>query len=334
MARKTKQNKLTSPELIAQYHKQNVYLITSFLDYLRSTDKSKGTIEQYHNDLDIFFCWNVKTNNNKPFTQVTKKDFTRFQGTALSEWEWSSNRLRREKSAISSLSDYIENILDEEEEFANFRSTIKKIANPVNVPVREKTVFKEEELKRLLDILVEDKQYEQACALSLAMSSARRKSELTRFKVSWFKDEYVIADRFYKTPERVVTKGQGSKGKLLNLYIIKEMFDPYFKLWLEDRQQKGIQSEWLFPSPRDPENHISSDVLDTYADRFTELCGKDFYWHSIRHFAVTQFVKNRFPPQLIQGIIGWNSAEMIDTYNDLTTDDLIEDYFKNKEDKS
>lgn len=116
--------------------------------------------------------------------------------------------------------------------------------------------------------------------------------------------------------------------------IIKSLFDPYFKLWMEERERIGLQSEWLFPRLRQPEFHIGPDGFDEWAENFTKLTGKDFYWHSIRHFAVTQFIKNGFPPQLIQGIIGWNSAEMIDTYNDLTTDDMLEDYFKNKEDKN
>lgn len=45
-------------------------------------------------------------------------------------------RVRRVKAALSSLSNYIENILDDE--YEDFRPIIRKIENPQNTPVREK----------------------------------------------------------------------------------------------------------------------------------------------------------------------------------------------------
>ena len=76
MARKTKVNHISSPELIAQFNEQNKFLISSFLDYLTSIDRAKTTIAQYKNDLNIFFCWNVTDNNNKPFIKITKRELT------------------------------------------------------------------------------------------------------------------------------------------------------------------------------------------------------------------------------------------------------------------
>lgn len=328
MPRKMKKNNLSSPEIIAKYHRQNRFLIDSFLDYLKSTDKAKSTIEQYKNDLNIFFCWNYTDNDNKPYIEISKRDFMRLQGKALTDWEWSPKRIRRVKAVISSLSNYIENILDEEEEFKNYRSVIKKIESPVDVPVREKTIFQKEELQNALDELVKLKRYDIACALSLAMASARRKSELARFKVSYFKEENVLYGSLYKTPEKVVTKGRGSKGKLLHLYVLKEQFDPYFKLWMEERERRGIESDWLFPKTANPNEYVSRETMDIWAKHISALTGKDFYWHSMRHYATTEFVRSKIPTHIIKGIIGWESVSMVDVYNDLSTDDMLEEYFK------
>lgn len=328
MSRKTKQNHISSLELIAQFHKQNRFLIDSFLEYLKSIDKAKTTIWQYQHDLIIFFCWNVTDNENKPFTQITKRDFTKFQGKAISDWAWSSNRMRRVKATLSSLSNYIVDILDEEEEFSNYRSIVTKIKNPVNVPVREKTIFQPEELKSVLDRLVENNRLELACMLSLAINSARRKSELTRFKVSYFtKDCIKINGLFYRTPEKVQTKGRGSKGKLLNLYVIKAPFDPYLKLWLAEMERKGIQSEWLFPKRANTAEHITDNTMDDWADQLSKLTGKSFYWHSIRHYATTQFVKIGVPDAIIQKVVGWETIDMVDDYNDMTPEEVLEEYF-------
>ena len=93
------------------------------------------------------------------------------------------------------MSNFVENILDDE--FPNFRNIINKVENPANKPVREKTVWEDEELDALLAKLVDRKDYEKACYLALAMYSGRRKSELCRFKISDFdEDKLVLRWRF------------------------------------------------------------------------------------------------------------------------------------------
>ncbi len=283
MGRTTVYNNITTPELLKQVLDDNMYLTKEFLDYLKSIDRAKTTIYQYEQDLNIFWSWNLQFNNNKEFTKITKREFSKFQNHAINEWQWSPKRTRRVKSVISSLSNFIENILDEEPEYEGYRSVIKKIENPVNETVREKTVFEKEELQSLLDTLVENKKYEQACMLSLAMSSGRRKSELTRFKVSYFTEDNVMFGSLYKTPEKVTTKGRGSKGKLLYLYVFKNQFDPYLRLWMEEREKLGITSEWLFPDKTSDgynnEVAIGIDTLNSWAETFSRLLEKDFYWH-------------------------------------------------------
>ncbi len=65
MGRKTVVNKLTSPELLAQVNPENIQLKKDFLDYLRSIQKSEGTIRGYENDLDIVFTYMLEHCDNK-----------------------------------------------------------------------------------------------------------------------------------------------------------------------------------------------------------------------------------------------------------------------------
>ena len=331
MGRATVYNNITSPEILEQVNEENKYLMKEFLEYLKSIDRAKTTIYQYEQDLNIFWAWNLQNNSNKEFIKITKREFAKFQNHAINEWQWSPKRTRRVKSVISSLSNFIENILDEEPEFEGYRSIIKKIENPVNEAVREKTVFEREELEELLDKLVENKKYEQACVLSLAMSSGRRKAELPRFKTSYFTEENVMFGSLYKTPEKVTTKGRGSKGKLLYLYVFKNQFDPYLKLWMEERERLGVTSEWLFPAKTSDgysnDVAISTDTLNSWAETFSRLLGKDFYWHSLRHFFTTECSKSNLPSNVIQEIVGWDSADMVNLYNDTSTDETLGKYF-------
>ena len=57
MGRKTRQNKITSPELIAQINPKNIRLMNDFLEYLRSIGKADSTVKAYTSDLYIFFVW-------------------------------------------------------------------------------------------------------------------------------------------------------------------------------------------------------------------------------------------------------------------------------------
>ena len=225
------------------------------------------------------------------------------------------------------MSNFIENILDEEEEFEGYRSVVKKIENPAKEEVREKTIFEPEELKKLLDHLVDQRKYMQACILALAMYSGRRKAELPRFKVSYFNEENVFLGSLYKTPEKVKTKGRGVRGKMLDLYVLKREFDPYLKLWMDERNKNGITSEWLFPSVSNPDEPIKPDALDNWVDTYSRFLGKPFYWHSLRHYFTTQCFKANLPSSVIQEIVGWQSADMCSLYNDTTAEETLSKYF-------
>ena len=329
MGRKTKQNHITTPELIAQINPENARLVKDYLTYLRSMNRSDTTIEAYKSDLDIFFVWVLLNANNKFFIDITKRDLVSYQNWLINENENSPARVRRLKAVISSLSNYIENILDDE--YPNYRSIVKKIENPVNTPVRAKTVLDESDCNNLLNKLVEKKEYQKACMFALAMASGRRKSELVRFKVSYFDESNIVYGSLYRTPEKVKSKGRGKQGKLLHFYVLVKQFKPYFDLWMQERERLGIQSEWLFPDPDDTTQHLSAQTLNSWAKTFSAILGVDFYWHSMRHYFATALAKAGIPDDVIQGIVGWESADMCKVYKDIDVSDEIGKYFKDGE---
>ena len=106
LPRSTQMNDLTSPELVAQVNPENLRLKKDFLDYLKSVQRSPGTIRGYENDLDIFFVYCMKNLGNKNFASVSKRDLVSFQNWLINENGNSPSRVRRIKSAISSLSNF------------------------------------------------------------------------------------------------------------------------------------------------------------------------------------------------------------------------------------
>lgn len=331
MPRKTKMNDLTSPELVAQINPENLRLKKDFLEYLKSIQRSPGTINGYNNDLDIFFVYCLQNLGNKKFADVSKRDLVSFQNWLINENGNSPSRVRRIKSSISSLSNYIEAILDDEEEFKNFRSIVKKIESPVNQPVRAKTVLSDEQLESLLNNLTQSKQYDKACMLALAMYSGRRKSELVRFKVNDFRDENLVCDgALYKTSETMKTKGFGL-GKYIYCYTLAKKFKPYFDNWMKFREDHGINSVWLFPLKDRPNEQMKADTLNSWANTFSGMLGVDFYWHSLRHAFVTYLVRAGLPDGVIQEIVGWSSADMVKVYTDIDAEEQISMWFQDGE---
>ena len=329
MGRKTKQNKLTTPKLIAQINPKNIRLMNDFLDYLRSVGKAESTVKAYTSDLYIFFVWVLQNADNKYFPEISKRDIVSYQNWLLRENENSAARVRRLKATLSSLSNYIEAILDDE--LPNFRAIVRKIENPVNEPAREKTVLTEEQADELLAYLVEHEKYDKACCFALARYSGRRKSELMRFKVEYFTDENIIYGSLYKTPEKIRTKGRGVNGKMLTCYVLAKPFKQYLDLWMKQREEQGIESEWLFPDKDDPTQPLPISTLNSWAETFSNILGVDFYWHAMRHFFTTALSKANLPDSVIKTIIGWDSLEMVGLYKDIDDDEEIGKYFQDGE---
>jgi len=327
--RSTVYNNITSEEKMKQVNPENIELENDFLEYLQSIDRAASTIKQYKANLHVFWCWNLEFNKNKFFVDLTKREIAKFQNHCINEWHWSPKRVRTVKATMSSLSNFIEAILDDE--YEGYRPIVRKIESPANETVREKSVFQDDDLQGLLDQLIERKDYMKACALSLAMNGGRRKSEIPRFKVSYFNDENLICSgALYKTPEKVTTKGRGSKGKLLDLYTLAKPFKPYLDMWLKEREKLGIESDWLFPKYKNGEwldEQIDVSLMDSLAQTFSAKLKKPFYWHSMRHRFTTRLKEYGIPDSVIQDIVGWDSADMVKLYDDTPSEEQFEKYF-------
>lgn len=325
MGRKTKMNSITSPELLKQVNPENLQLLNDFIDYLRSVQKSEGTIRSYENDIQIAWVWCLQYNDNKFFIDWTKRNVVAYQNWLINENGNSPARVRRLKASLSSLSNFIESVLDDE--FPTFRNIINKIESPVNQPVREKTILSDEQINTLLDTLVERKKYDKACAVALALYSGRRKAELLRFKVSDFDDDKLVCDGALYKSSPIKTKGRGAQGKMLECFCLANQFKPYLDLWLKYRAENNIESEWLFPDKTDPTRHMQISTMNSWANSFSKILGIPYYWHSMRHATVTTFKRAGIPDSVIQQYIGWADISMVPIYSDLQADEQLSMYF-------
>lgn len=305
------------------------WLIEMYLEYLKAEGKTSKTLKNYESDLRIFFTWYEKntTLKGKPkgFEKIKVQDIIKLQAQLL-ESGMSINRYSRLKSVISSLSNYCENILAEDEdfeEFKGFRNIVNKVKKPVKEAVREKTILTEEQIELLLNKLLEKQKIQMACALALAVYGGARKAELLEFKVSYFDDNNIKFGSLYKTPEKIRTKG-----KMLEKYTIASKFKPYFDLWMNYRKENNIESEWLFIKKENGKwRKMKESNLNYYAEVFSDMLGIDFYWHSCRHNFCTYLLEQGLPEAVVTQVIGWSNSSMIEIYDDRDKDEMLGNYF-------
>lgn len=325
MPRKTVYNKITTQEKLDAINVKNIELTGDFLEYLCSIDRSPQTIKQYAADLNIFWCWNQEFNKNKFFVDLTKREISKFQNHALNIYGWSPKRIRRVKSTLSSLSNFIETILDEEDDYQDFKAIVNKISSPQNETVREKTVLSNEKVELLLDTLVEKEEYEKAAAVAICAFSGMRKSELLQMKMCFFDADHMHGDFLYET-DKIRSKGAGKAGKQINKFIMKKV-DKYIDLWRKEREKLNIDSEWVFVVNKNGK-YERRITVDGWTNYFSIIIDEDFYFHSLRHFTCTTLVADyNLPASIVKEFFKWNNESMISIYNDRSAVDDFGKYF-------
>ena len=318
-------NNIVTEEKKKMINKENLDLMNDFLDYLRSVDRSPQTIAAYRNDLLIFFTIVLEDMNNIRFVDITKRQFARFQSKCINDFGWSPKRMRRVKSAISSMSMYIENMLDEEPGFEDYKRVINKIESPANTTVREKTVLSDEEVEQVLNTLLEQEQYQECAAIAVLAYSGMRKGELMQMRPEFFDEDHIVFGALHQT-DLIRAKGRGKNGHQMKKWIMIAG-DKYIMPWLNQRKELEIDSEWMFVT-KHGDSWERRECFDTYMEHCSKLLGKPVYAHSFRHYVCTKLINDyNLPTEVVREFYQWESVEMTKIYNDRSAADDFGKYF-------
>jgi site-specific recombinase XerD len=319
--RETFRKVITSPELIAQINPKNQQLVDRFLKNF-ATKRSPNSVISYRSNLNIFMCWNILWNDNTFFVELKKYELMDFFDFCVTELKWGSNRYAQMHSCLSSFSTWIENIYDEK--YPEFRNLLPKIEKLPKETVRKKSVFKKEELDKLMDWLGEQGKVNEQCLLALIMSSGSRASELLRFTTDMIDENHTAFEGlFLETTEDIRVKGRGVNGKYIPRYLIKDIFLPYYKQWLPVREQimkeTGKDHNFIFIRP-DGEPALISTIR-SWMEKWDDVLDKHWYPHAGRHFWTTYLLSIGLEKELIQELQKWSSDALVDIYNDATAKD-------------
>lgn len=323
-SRETYRKVITSEELTAQINPENKKLMERFLKNF-ATKRSPKSVVVYESNLNIFFTWNLLENDNAFFIDIKKLHLLDFFDYCVTELKWNANRYANMHSCLSSFSAWIENFYDEI--YPQFRNLLPKIEKPVKENVREKTVLQKEDIDKIMKYLESENKTQEQCLLALAISCGARISELARFTTDLIDEENtVFDDLFLETTKMIATKGRGVNGKMLKKYILKDMFLPYYKEWLVERErileETNQQHDYIFVT-RDG-NPASSDRLRDWIGSWSDIVGQPCYPHNLRHYNITMLKRLELEDDFIVYITGWSEStghSMVGIYNDMTAKD-------------
>ncbi len=321
MARTTMHNSYVTEENWAEVSQDNKQLFKDFIDYCKTEDKSPATVKVYTSNIKIFLVWVLHYSKNKRFVDMTKRDVMQFQNWMVNVMSMSPARVRNLRASVSSMSNFIEDILDDE--YPDFKNILSKIKPPAKQLVREKTVLSNEKVGELLKKLVDAKEYQKACFVACLAASGVRKGEVINFQVSFFNDKALDEEGMYHTP-KMRTKGHGKLGKQMIKYIIKDIVQPYFELWMKERTELGIAGDDLFVvKHQEIWCPIKIGTVNGWMGYFSKLIEEDCYSHAFRHYSATYLKKNGATIDQIKEFLGHNDTATTQIYIDISSSENL-----------
>lgn len=321
LARKTFRKVITSPELIEQINQKNKKLVDRFLKNF-NTKRSDGSVKTYTSNFNIFFCWNLENNDNKFFIDIRKSELMDFFDYAVEELKWSPNRYAQMWSSLSSLSNFIENMLDDD--YPEFRNIVKKIEKLPKTTVREKSIYTKEELEGLANWLQNNGSHQEVCLLKLMMSTGARVSELLRFTTDLIDlDNTAFDGLFLETTKEMQVKGRGKQGKNIYRYIIKDMFVNEYLKWMTIREEimKDNEQEHNSIFIKQDGSPAQVSTIRSWMLKWEDFLGKDWYPHAMRHYNTTYLLSIGCEEDFVKELQKWSTSDMVAIYNDMTAKD-------------
>lgn len=220
-------------------NKETRDLVQEYFD--NNPQLSPDTKKQYWSCLRQFVHWVNISCNDKPLYKMSKRDFNRYMSFLVNRG-MSSSGLGLKKSAVSTLCNYIENVVSEDDEkYETFRNITKGFNKIPKNHVYEKIAITEQELELILETLKEDENYMGICWVTCAFYCGARRGGLRGFK-SELATYTIPEDKTFVLTHFLREKGSGLDGNVTKYMLNQRCLDT-IKQWVEVR---GYEHEYLF----------------------------------------------------------------------------------------
>ena len=271
-------NKIYTDEDWALVNKENKDIMEDYLLEYKSRKKKESTLKQYRNDLRIVLIYILKNCDNRPITDLNKKDFRRLSLWFSDDLEVSNARTNRLMSCVRSLLTFVED--DDDYDYDN--NVASKVHGLEKDPVREIVFITNDEIEALRNKFISEKRYRDAMLISLLYDSAGRKNEIAQVLKQSFIDG--------KDCTNVVIGKRGKKFPLIYFDWSKEAFE----LWSKQRGEDEISELFVLGSDDNKRPAKAENIYDwviNWRKDYLQLFNseKKMNVHSFRHSALENY---------------------------------------------
>lgn len=304
-------------------NRENVDMVNEFLRTNRQLAPETKT--QYYTCLKQFFYYIKENSNDKPFYNISKRDFIQYLAY-MQDRGLSSSAINLRKSACSSFCNYIENIVAYDmPECKNFKNFTRGMPQITKTQVYDKIPISNEEYKLIMKTLEKNQDYLGMAWVATAFHIGCRRSELIQFRTEIL--DYPLNNKNYVLSHVVRGKGSGIDGKPLKYMIPIEVLK-YWKLWIEHRP---YQSEYIFTTYHEGKTeHMSRTWANVFCQTvLSKICGRRINPHLFKASCVTHLLEQGKDMKLVSKYIAKHSdISTTSQYYDLRTfEDEIDNLF-------
>lgn len=284
-------------------------------EFVSVQNHSPQTKKQYLSGLRQFGWYLKDSMNNKFLYKVTKRDFLRYISYLRDNRKMSSSAMGFKKACVSSLCNFIENVVaDEDENYKLFRNFTRGLpAIPKNT-VYEKVKITYDDYLEMMRVLENDENYLGMAWLATAFNVGGRRSEIVQFKTEIV--NYPIAENatFIYT-HNVRLKGPGEDGKI-EPYMMNREALKYIAMWLEKR---GYEHEHIFTTRYNGQiTQMSPSWADYFcANTLSDILGRRINPHLFKASCITYLLEQGIKLELVSKYVAHheNVATTISHYD-------------------
>lgn len=269
--------------------------IQSFINYMSNVKRlSQNTIINYQSDLTQFFDF-----IQKPVDQITKEDISKFL-SYLKEEKIQTSTSNRKLSALKSFYKF----LVREDIVVNNPTIVIECAKIEHKVIE---VLDNGDIDVILSKITNQRD---RLIIEILYGTGIRREELARIRLQDINFNKGIIKIF----------GKGSKERIVPIHpnalnLIKDYINSH-------------DSEWLFPSKKYKDRHISIRRINEIVASYSETTGFKLNPHKFRHSFATALFENGADIKVIQNLLGHESINTTNIYANISVERNKREYMK------
>lgn len=283
---------------------------SDFKDIVKEFLREHRTIQtkkQYTSALRQFGWYVYKYLDNKNYWDISKREANNYINYLL-DTNMSSSAINLKKSAISSLNNYIETfVVDDDDRYKNFRNFMRGLKPVDKTTTNDKSdIITPNEYQVAVTKLRKDNHLLEAAWLTTAFYTGCRRNELRQFKTEIV--NYEIKNGMnYVTTHPIRGKGKGVDGKIL-LIDIPVIALQDIRAYVETR---GFESEYIFAYIN--KSGREAQIYESWANDFCDnmlspILGKKITPHILRHSCITNLLAEGHDMKLVSKYVGHHES--------------------------